>query len=210
MHKYFLIQTYLFLVQKINPFIAIFLTLCYNLFMLKQDEIRRDIKIKRSLISSSDVERLSDIITNKVLKLDIFNAKTFFIYSSFKNEVDTSKIINFLASKTKTITYPLTVGDTMYSVKPLSNNFIKDKFGVLVPKEYEIISDVDVAFIPLIACDKNKNRIGFGKGYYDKFLSGKNILKIGLSFDFQVIDHIPSNSWDVKLDLIITNKQIIK
>ena len=98
----------------------------------------------------------------------------------------------------------------MYSVKPLSNNFIKDKFGVLVPKEYEIISDVDVAFIPLIACDKNKNRIGFGKGYYDKFLSGKNILKIGLAYDFQIVDHIPSNSWDVKLDLIITDKQIIK
>lgn len=203
-------QTYLFLVQKINSFIAIFLTLCYNLFMLNQDEIRRDIKIKRSLILSSDVERLSDIITNKALKLDIFNAKTYFIYNSFKNEVDTSKIISFLQSKNKTITYPLTVGDTMYAVKPLSNNFVKDNFGVLVPEKYEIINDIDVAFIPLIACDLEKNRVGFGKGYYDKFLSNKTLLKIGLAYDFQIVDHIPSNSWDVKLDLIITDKRIIK
>ena len=64
----------------------------------------------------------------------------------------------------------------MIAVKPTNEAFESDLYGISVPKEYEEVKSVEVAIIPLIACDENKNRIGFGKGYYDKFLKDKNII----------------------------------
>ena len=178
--------------------------------MLSQLEIRRKIKNKRSLLSRLEVENLSDKITKNTLTLDLIKHQTFFVYNSFNNEVDTLKIIEFLKANNKTVLYPLIIGDNMYAVKPLSDKFCLDKYGILVPKDYEIVNEVDVVIVPLIACDLSKNRIGFGKGYYDRFLAGKNAIKIGLSYDFQVLDDIPSNDWDIKLDLIVTESRIIK
>ena len=77
---------------------------------------------------------------------------------------------------------------------PVGKETTTDKFGVVIPKNYTVIENVDVAFIPLVACDKNKNRIGFGKGYYDKFLQNKNCIKVGICYDFQVVESITPNA----------------
>lgn len=176
-----------------------------------QNAIRKEIKNIRDNLNYSVVQNLSKIIENKLLTLDIFKQNlTFFVYKDFKNEVQTDGIIKFLKSLSKTVCHPLIFEDNMLSVKPLSSEFMLDKYGVLTPKHYEIKNDVDVAIIPLIACNTSKNRIGFGKGYYDKFLKDKSILKIGLCYDFQVVENITPNPWDIPLDIIITDKRIIK
>lgn len=93
---------------------------------------------------------------------------------------------------------------------PIGKEFVLSKFGTEEPKEYKEITDIDVCFLPLVACDLSFNRLGYGKGYYDRFLSANACLKIGICYDFQIVDKIDYNLWDVPLDIIITEKRIIK
>jgi 5-formyltetrahydrofolate cyclo-ligase len=88
-----------------------------------------------------------------------------------------------------------------------------NKYGIPEPKNNNLVYP-DVLLIPLIAFDKNLNRLGYGGGYYDRLIEKlskkKNIIKIGLAFSFQEIDKVPINRYDQKLDYIVTNKYIIK
>ena len=177
---------------------------------MDKKQIRSTVKKIREGLSVSEVELMSDIIVKKALSLNgIDKFYTFFIYNDFKNEVKTSFLINRLKELNKSVCFPLIKGETMLAVTPINNNFEKDAFGILTPTEYNVVSKVDVAFVPLIACDVNKNRIGFGKGYYDKFLKDKNVLKIGLCYDFQVVDSVNAEPCDVPLDVIVTEKRVI-
>lgn len=175
-----------------------------------QKDTRITIKNLRENLTELEVKTLSAKITEKVLSLDIIKEKqTFMVYNSIKCEVSTQKIINHLLENAKTVCYPITIDENIVIAKPLTTEFVNGNFGVLEPKEYEVLDKVDVVFVPLIACDKNKNRIGFGKGYYDRFLKDKSAVKIGLSYDFQVVDSIEANPWDIPLDIIVTESFIL-
>ena len=88
-----------------------------------------------------------------------------------------------------------------------------NKYGIPEPENKNIVYP-DVLLIPLVAFDKNLNRLGYGGGYYDRLIKKlskkKNIIKIGLAFSIQEIDKVPINMYDQKLDYIVTNKLIIK
>jgi 5-formyltetrahydrofolate cyclo-ligase len=88
-----------------------------------------------------------------------------------------------------------------------------NKHGIPEPVIQNIVYP-DVLLIPLVAFDKNLNRLGYGGGYYDRLIEKlskrKNIIKIGLAFSVQEIDKVPINMYDQKLDYIVTNKNIIK
>ena len=179
--------------------------------MLTKKEIRAKMLKKRGEMTKEQVKTLSKIIEEKVLSLkEIQNKQNFFIYNSFKNEVETSGIISALKKSGKTVSCPLVNGETMLAVVPTCSDYFEDKFGVKTPKNYVLAQNIEVAIIPLVACDKRKNRIGFGKGYYDKFLNDKTILKIGVCYNYQVVEKIENSAFDVPLDIIITETQIIK
>ena len=174
------------------------------------NDIRTKIKLQRQNLNLSEVESLSAAVFNNFLKLDfILEKQNFFIYNAIKNEVDTSLIISQLKGLNKTIAYPVTIGSEMVAGINNSDNFSLGNFNVLEPSSYTIMKKVDVAIIPLVACDENKNRIGYGKGYYDKFLKDNDIVKIGLCYDFQITSTITPNEWDVPLDYIVTPTRII-
>jgi len=88
-----------------------------------------------------------------------------------------------------------------------------NKYGIPEPEIKNIVYP-DILLIPLVAFDKNLNRLGYGGGYYDRLIEKlskkKNIIKIGLAFSVQEIDKVPINMYDQKLDYIVTNKLIIK
>ena len=88
-----------------------------------------------------------------------------------------------------------------------------NKYGIPEPDAKKIVYP-DIIMIPLVAFDKNLNRLGYGGGYYDrliiKLLKKKKIMKIGLAFPFQKIDKVPTNVYDQKLDYIVTNNYIVK
>jgi len=88
-----------------------------------------------------------------------------------------------------------------------------NKYGIPEPESKNIVYP-DVLLIPLVAFDKNLNRLGYGGGYYDRLIEKlskkKNIIKIGLAFSIQEINKVPINAYDQKLDYIVTNKYIVK
>ena len=88
-----------------------------------------------------------------------------------------------------------------------------NKYGIPEPETKNIVYP-DILLVPLVAFDKNLNRLGYGGGYYDRLIKKlskkKNIIKIGLALSIQEIDKVPINVYDQKLDYIITNKYIIK
>jgi 5-formyltetrahydrofolate cyclo-ligase len=88
-----------------------------------------------------------------------------------------------------------------------------NKYGIPEPETRNVVYP-DILLIPLVAFDKNLNRLGYGGGYYDRLIEKlskkKNIIKIGLAFSIQEIDKVPINVYDKKLDYIVTNKHIVK
>ena len=175
------------------------------------NEIRRRIRSLRDSMDTALADRLSEIITKKALMLDIIKDNSdFMIYRSFGNEVRTDGIIKALLGMGKRVAFPITVGDDMIAAIPESDSFRRDRFGIEIPEKYTVMDKPQVIFVPLIACDGDRNRIGFGKGYYDRYLSRVNGFKIGICYDFQIVSHIEKMPWDVPLDIILSEKNVIK
>lgn len=173
--------------------------------MNDKDELRKTMKKLRA-------ERFGEINLDELLKRaeesGIFKHSVFFVYNSFGTETDTHKLIRRLISLKKIVCIPRVEGDKMVAV-PYSDKIKISRFGILEPYGDEYRGDIDVAIMPLLAVDCKGARLGYGGGYYDKFLRDKDILKVGYCFDFQVIDEVPSFNHDVKVDMIITEKRVI-
>ena len=92
-------------------------------------------------------------------------------------------------------------------------NITKNDFGIIEPNKINQIIP-DIIFVPMVGFDKNLNRLGYGKGYYDRTISKlrkfKKIFVIGLAYDNQMVQNIPSENHDEKMDIILTDKKIIK
>ena len=88
-----------------------------------------------------------------------------------------------------------------------------NKFGIPEPVSSRIFYP-DILFVPLVGYDSNLNRLGYGGGFYDRYIEKiekiKNVIKIGLAFSFQKITSVPTNNYDKKLDFIITEKEILR
>lgn len=174
--------------------------------MTKQ-QIRKQVLIKREQLTSEEVSLLSYKIFNSLTPL-LLQYKNFFIYNSFKNEVETKQIIKFLIQNKKNVYLPKIKNGKIFAVK-FSNDMKKNNYGIDEPNGEKIEISNFVSIIPAIVLDKQGNRIGFGKGYYDRFLKENECLKVALCYDFQLFDKIPSEEHDVKMDYIITPTRLI-
>jgi 5-formyltetrahydrofolate cyclo-ligase len=150
--------------------------------------------------------------------LEIFCiASSVLFYVSYGKEVDTHKMIQDCLLQRKTVIVPKVVADTqtlLLSVLYQWDDLEKGCYEILEPKASSIqktsISSIDLIIVPGIVFDIKKNRIGHGKGYYDKLLFGnETIPTVGLAFECQIVDLINNEDHDVKLDMIITEERII-
>lgn len=159
------------------------------------------------------------IFKNLITLIEFCNYNYYHIFLSIKekNEILTDYIINFLKEEKKNIIIP----KINYENNTL-NNFIYNentiletsKYGILEPINGNLVDEklIDVVIIPLLSFDKYGYRVGYGKGFYDKFLlkCRKDIIKIGLSF-FEAEEKIDdSNDFDIKLSYCVTPKNIYK
>lgn len=160
---------------------------------------------------------MSDKIFNKFCSLEeIKSASKFMLYSDFRNEVATKKFINFLIKNNKEIYLPVTIKENktlipkrIFSIDDL--NF--GAYGILEPKDNApSISPyaLDIVIVPGSVFDNSGFRTGYGGGYYDKFLSNSSAIKIGVCFDFQLVDTVFPEEHDKKMDIIITESKILK
>ncbi|MBW2981671.1 5-formyltetrahydrofolate cyclo-ligase [Candidatus Woesearchaeota archaeon] len=181
---------------------------------MTKELIREKINLTRKNLSKEIIAEKSKKIIESLIKLEEYNnASTIMPYISLNIEVDTKEFIKKELLKGKNIVVPF-VEDENIQISRLNNfeNLVQGKFGVLEPEKKERYDGkIDLVIIPGIAFDEKGSRIGFGKGYYDKFLERfKDSLKIGLAFEEQIVDFVPSEEHDQPVDIIITEKRVIK
>lgn len=174
--------------------------------------LRKKIRKIRESLSFEEKENLSAIIIKKFLEDDILkNSKTIMSYMSFKNEVETSKLHNQLLELGKIILLPKMIDGNIIPIK-ISKEFSSGNFGVIEPIGDEFLEDIDLIIVPGVVFNKKGDRIGFGKGFYDRFLSFekyKNSYKISLAYDFQIDNNFSGEEFDIKIDKLITEKEIL-
>lgn len=186
--------------------------------MTKQD-IRKQIKDQKSQLSLSQIRRDSDTITKQLFNTSSYiQCNQLFCYVSFNQEVITREILLTALSQKKRIAVPKIVGEEMKffyieSLEELEPGIL----GILEPvtkrEAVPVKNELNLIIVPGLAFDKEKNRIGYGKGYYDRFFSKhKEVLmrKTALAFDFQIVDSLSVDKYDEKVDQIITQSRIIK
>ncbi|RPH30449.1 MAG: 5-formyltetrahydrofolate cyclo-ligase [Bacteroidales bacterium] len=174
----------------------------------RKKELRKLIKEKKKNFTPENAAIHSAIIFSRVESLSQFKqAKTVLAYWSLPDEVSTHNFVQKWAHK-KRIVLPIVIGDTLElrAFNGLESLVTSDSFGIQEPKTGELIDpqEVDFAIIPGIAFDKKGNRLGRGKGYYDRLLKQTNAYKVAVGYDFQVIDEVPVSSFDVSVDLVVS------
>lgn len=180
---------------------------------LNKHIIRKKILELRKNLPTYDVLKKSNEIIKKLEEIEEFKeAKKIACYISFGNEVYTHGFIKKYV-ETKIISVPVVNKKEIFlsNIKSWSE-LQQGAYGILEPKKefLRICNNVDLIIVPGIAFDKKGNRIGYGEGYYDKLLKKLNAIKIALAYDFQLLDKIPSEKHDVKIDIIITEKRILR
>lgn len=186
--------------------------------MYTKGEIRKYISDKRDLTDISQRKIYDNKIFETLINSNFYKkTKVIFTFVSFKSEVDTHRIIDHAIRDGKTVCVPKIKskikGIDVFKIKG-KKDLEKRYFGVMEPKDNCTPvnpKDIDLILMPGLAFDKRGGRIGYGGGFYDRFLKKlkKKVSKIALAYHFQILDEVPVNSLDVRVDGIITNKGII-
>ena len=177
--------------------------------------LRKSFKKQRSLLDINQVQGLSKRIFENLLELNIWEKSFYHLYLSneINNEVETDEIVNLLFMKNKRVFVPKILGKDLLNIEIDNNtNYSLNQLGIREPisSNQKDANLLEVIFIPLLIFDKLGHRVGYGGGYYDKFLENikDDVLKIGLSL-FDPIEKIQDiEKHDISLDYIITPKRV--
>lgn len=149
---------------------------------------------------------------NQLVKL-LKDYKNIGIYLSLKDEVNTSDYLAYFLENFESVSSSVVEDQDLvfYQIKDV-NDLKVGYNNILEPaKNHQVLkNEMEAIIVPLVGFDKNNNRLGFGQGYYDRYLADYKNVTIGLAFDDQQHPHLPRDEWDVKLDYIITESRIFK
>ncbi|MFK8058469.1 MAG: 5-formyltetrahydrofolate cyclo-ligase [Polaribacter sp.] len=182
---------------------------------MKKDELRKIYKQKRKDLTENQIHDFQENIYKQIKDLDISDLKTVHLFLSLRRfkEIDTQPVIDFLREKGKRIV----VSKCNFKDNTLSHFYFDEdtklelnKFGVPEPTDAEQVNgkELDLIFVPLLISDEQNYRVGYGKGFYDRFLTNcrKDAKFIGLNF-FKPIKEIEDiNEFDIALDQVIYSK----
>ena len=183
---------------------------------IKKDKIRKEILAKRNILSDKDINKKSDSII-KNLASYIENVQNIMIFMDMKTEVKITKLLELYPKKNFFISKITNSKNREMKINKYNKNeLILHKFGYYESSSNDFYDEeiLDVVIVPALAFDSKKNRIGFGGGYYDTFLEkvrqkNNKALFIGVCYDFQIIDNIPTEKHDVTLDFVVSESKII-
>ncbi len=181
---------------------------------MNKKEIRNRILTARNSLCTGEAVRMSEEILCNIKSTKILDFKSFLVYNDFKNEVRTDLLIKYLCQNNREVYLPKcdistkTFVPVRYTDK---NNMQTNIYGIYEPADdFSLPSQIECAIVPGVAFDIKGNRIGFGAGYYDKYFSiNTHIFKIGLCYEFQLLDEICADDYDIPMDAVITEKRII-
>jgi len=178
-------------------------------------EIRAEVKRNRRDASPEQIRENSNLICEKFLSLPEYKeAQVVFAYMDCKNEVETKKVIEQCWKDGKTIAVPKVFGETMkYYVISSYDDLEEGYFGIPEPKHeslQEIVCEDGLMILPGVAFDVYRHRVGYGGGFYDRYLEAHpDMKKIAFAFEFQMFEEVPFEEFDRQPEKIITEKRII-
>ncbi len=175
--------------------------------------IRKDILEKRSKLTTSQVLDLSAHIAHSLFELPEYNRATDICsYISYNNEVMTQDIIKNSWQLGKNVASPRVTGKDMEFIYYNSYDDLEvGAYNIMEPVGNRVFDlEEGLVIMPGVAFDENKNRIGYGGGFYDRYLEKHpNCIKIAIAYEFQIIPEIEYEPFDIKPDIIITDRRII-
>lgn len=182
---------------------------------MTKDELRRLCTEQRKAVNNKS--ELDKAVYENFISLDCYKfAGTVLCYMSLNNETDTKLIVKRILSDGKKLALPRCVDDKgnmkFYTVNSL-DEVKTGSFGILEPdtvlcSELNDFSD-SIIIVPGLCFDKNGYRLGYGKGYYDRFLKNYPFISVGLCYNSFIKKEIPRNDYDVSLDIIVTDTKVI-
>lgn len=186
--------------------------------MSVKDNIRNEFRQKRIDLINSGEKASKDKEIVKMLLSSVFyiNANAVFIYHSLPDEIDTLPIIKQALSDGKRVSLPVSINDEglmkFYTITSL--DVLKEGlFGIMEPDVDVCKADNDygdaICIVPALSFDKKGYRLGYGKGYYDRFLQKFTSFSIGLCYNNFISDELPSDFHDKKVDFLITEDNIL-
>ncbi|MEX0928415.1 MAG: 5-formyltetrahydrofolate cyclo-ligase [Balneolales bacterium] len=179
-----------------------------------KDRLRKTLLQRRSRYTETEIGMISRRITHKVVELQACRqARTVHCYFSFRKEVSTRLLMDLLQQAGKLLVVPRMIAGTNLLEHVLfssDSRIIPNVLGIPEPAGSTVVQtgSIDLVIVPMVGGDPACNRLGYGKGYYDQFLSGLSCPKIGLLPDDCLVDSLPVEPHDVKLDMIITESSV--
>lgn len=182
---------------------------------MKSELRKRYIELRKTALTTEERQNYSDEIADKMLKLDALkSAENVFCYSAYAGEVETIRLIDSLLEMGKKVCLPLCDKNTntMSARRINSRTELKSgAYGILEPTGAEIApEDIDFIIVPMVAFDRKRTRLGYGGGYYDRYLPKTKAIKCGIAYSLQEADKLSKDKHDVPLDMIITEKEVIE
>lgn len=180
---------------------------------ITKNDLRRTLLRKRRSLTADLRQEFSDRILRHLLSLDLFcNAKSMLLFCPFDNEPDITPAFDYVLKEGKSLVLPKVEGDHLLLLKTERLEDLRvGAFCIREPVGGEKVEpeDLDLAVVPGVAFDRRGYRLGMGKGYYDRLLVRVKAPKVGVAYSFQVLERIPVDPWDQKVDLVITEEGIL-
>ena len=178
-------------------------------------EIRKALKEKRNNIPKDKKVIYDKAISERIINSYYFkNASQVLVFSSANDEFDTKHIIESCRNENKKVFYPLCIngnGEMKFLQVNSFDDLSEGMYGIFEPKPYckeYIQMENDIAIVPCLSTDKNGYRIGYGKGYYDRFLKDFNGVSICPCYEELLTDKLPTDKYDIKVKIIVTQNSM--
>jgi len=178
-----------------------------------KDILRTRMLNRRLEMSDEEAGLLSGLINEKLKSLTLWeNIEKAALYWPVKNEVDVKPLISWLKEKGKEVYLPQVKGSKLLFGRYRENGLRPGKFGIKEPNTAGIHPEEIEAFVvPALAYDFDGYRLGFGKGFYDRLIHNKKAHQcfIGVCYDFQLLESLPKDSWDERVDIVVTERTLV-
>jgi 5-formyltetrahydrofolate cyclo-ligase len=187
----------------------------------KRKNLRQTVLTKRNSLAERERTAKSISIASRIMKLpEMTNARVCFVYMHFRSEVRTTAIINYLLAAEQTVVMPCTLPHTSQlaavEITDPEKQLVPGYCGIPEPLPALVATGacdpgiIDVAIVPGSVFDRFGGRLGYGGGYYDRFLAtdAPRAVRIGVAFEMQMVERVPVEAHDQFMDFVVTEKNL--
>ena len=175
--------------------------------------LRRQALARRRRLGAEERSRLATVVTERALALDeVTAARVVLAFASFGTEIATDALISRLLESGAAVLLPAVDGHRLRALPIASLEEVAPGYrGIREPVRRDLVApEADAIFVPGIAFDVAGRRLGYGGGFYDRFLASAQGVRIGLAFELQVVDEVPAASHDEAVDVVVTEERVIR